>query len=780
VSNGGVRTVNPIGSTLQQRYQILDRLGGNGSVATYLAIDLQVPGNLQLKCVIHRYEFAGASSDAADLDRAVVSAQSLYELSRSIDRMPTVYSYFTEGQAFYLVREFVAGMPLASELSPDRSWTQSQVVMLLVDLLEVLQDIDRHGAIPQPIELSQIIRRNLDSKLVLINLPMEIGAPIPVTNGTLQGRELQTVGEIAIAAATSIAGADLPLTASHKAQWQQQATQIDRPELIAILDRLIADVPADRYPSIGAARQAVAGIIPKLLIHQQSRADTRTEIAKHVQLLVDRGTGFYEIGDGDRAINAYDLALSLDAQCVDAYCGRGNARRYLGDYPGSWEDFNTAVGLDPDRGIAYIGRALAVSFGTKPDYSTTDDFQQGQNLLTHPENAIDYMMRGTAKAQLLDDQGAMADYTKAIEQNPRLLVAYNNRGNLRQNLGDFDGALADFSTVLKIDAQSAIAYNNRAIIYTQIGEFSAAITDYHRAIELEPDFVSVYNNLGNAYCQMGEHVAAIEQYSHAITVDPDFAVAYSNRANVHRMMGAFETALVDYDRAISLDPDLTIAYYNRGICHRQIGNHQAAIENYTQTLALDPQYFYAYYHRGNARQYLGDNYGAIVDYTHTICFDANHLHAHYNRAIARSAINEIQGAMEDLDRSIELYPAFTSAYYQRGWLFSMHDSPEAAIADYHRAIELNPNYLDAYYQRGCSYQSLGDLSVALSDFSHSIDINPSYAPAYYQRAKISAQTGDRTGAIADYHQAANLYLDRGDSQTYQQILQILDRLISRN
>jgi tetratricopeptide (TPR) repeat protein len=773
--------VNPIGSTLQQRYQILEQLGQNGSVTTYLAIDLQIPGNLQLKCAIHRYEFPGASPTDADLDRAVVSAQNLYDLSRRIDRLPIVYSYFSEGQAFYLVREFVVGSPLAQELLPDRSWTQSQVVMLLVDLLEVLHDIDRAQAIPAPLKLSQIVRRSLDSKLVLINLPVEIGTPTPATAVDLHpaSRNLRSVGEIAIAAAAGIAGTDLPLTASQKSRWQQLATQIDRPELIAILNRSISDEPELGYPSIAAAWQAVAGIVPQVLIHENSRADRRTEIAKHVQLLVDRGTRFYESGDCHQAIATYDLALSLDPQCVDAYCGRGNSRRYLGDYSGSWDDFDTAVGLDPDRGIAYIGRALAVSFGHKSDRNPNADFQQGQKLLDRPENAIEYMMRGTAKAQLRDDPGAIADYTTAIELNPRLLVAYNNRGNLHQSLGDFDAALADFSTVLEIDPQSAIAYNNRAIIYTQIGEFTAAIADYHRAIELESDFVSVYNNLGNAYCQMGEHAAAIDRYSQAIAVDPEFAVAYSNRANVYRLLGDFQTALVDYDRAISIDPDLTIAYYNRGICHRQIGNHQAAIDNYTQTLALDSQYFYAYYHRGNARQYLGDNRGAIADYTYTICFDPNHLHAHYNRAIARSAIQDIQGAMEDLDRSIELYPAFTLAYYQRGLLFaSSHEHPDA-IADYHSAIELNPTYLDAYYQRGCSYQSLGDLAAAIVDFNHSIDLDPNYAPAYYQRGKIYAQTGDRTGAIADYHQAANLYLDRGDSQTYQQIVQILDRLVNR-
>ena len=700
----------------------------------------------------------------------------MHTLSRQVDQLPIVYGYFAEGDAFYLVREFVAGLPLAQELQTNRQWSQSQVVMLLVDLLDVLHDIDRHEMTPDPVSLGQIVRRSLDRKLVLINLPIfHQSCPVDLL---LDRHNLRAVGEIAIAAATGRSGLNLTQTASQK--WQELAPQINRPELVQMIDQLIATESDRQYPSIAAAWQAIASVMSQVLIQQHSQSITRSEIARHVQSLVDRGTGFYEIGDCAQAIMAYDRALALDDRSVDAYCGRGNARRYQGDYTGSWQDFNLAVQLDPSHGVAYIGRALATCFGHQPDASAGADFQQGQSLLIHPQNAIAYVMRGTAKAQLHDNQGAISDYTTAIELNPRLVLAYNNRGNLRQHCGDVDGAISDFTHVLEINPHSPIAYNNRAIIYTQTGQFSAAIADYQKAIELQPEFVSIYNNQGNAYCQMGDYVNAIEQYSQAIRLDPKFAVAYSNRANIHRIQGNLVMALVDYDRAIDLDPELVIAYYNRGICHRQIGNHQDAIDNYTQTLKLDPQYFYAYYHRANARQYLGDKRGAIADYTQTIYFDPNHIYAYYNRAVTRSEIGDIHGAMEDLERSIELEPTFALAYYQRGWLLATHDEHEYAIANYQRAIELNPNHRDAYYQSGCSNQNLDNLSAAIADFSQSINIDLNYAPAYYQRAKVSAQIGDRTGAITDYHRAANLYLDRGDSKTYQQILHSIDRLVVGN
>ncbi len=776
----GRKQVDLIGSTLQQRYQILEQLGSEGAVTTYLAMDLLVPGNLQLKCAIHRYALADETADSHDPEQAALSAQILYELSRRIDRLPTVYGYFCEQSAFYIVREFIVGCALTQELLPDRPWTESQVVMLLADLLAVLNDIASFGVTPDRLSLSQIVRRTLDRQLVLIDLPMAIGTAtqVPAEELTSIHQVLRTVGEIAIIAATGRSTSNLPLSDLDRQQWHSQATKIHFPELIKILDRLIAISPQECYPSITVAWQAVAGVISQLLIHHHhTPADTQATISRHVRVALDRGTEFYEIGDCDRAIAAYEQALALDSHCLAAYCGRGNARRFLGDYAGSLADFKVAVELAPTDGIAYIGRGLAVCFLQPGNNEAIVDFQRGKDLLPQPESAIAYVMRGTASAQLGDSSAAIADYTTAIELNPRLVLAYNNRGNLSQHLGNWEMAVADFTTVLTIDPHSSIAYNNRGIVYANMGMSAAAIADYGRAIELQPNFASAYSNRGNAHTNDGEYAPAIADYGQAIALQPDFAIAYINRANIYRIQGDFAAALADYDFSVSLNPHLAFAYFNRGICHRQAGNHQGAIADYTQAINLDAQYFYAYYHRANARQYLGDRRGAIADYTQTIRFDPDNAAAYYNRAVTRQDLGDYPSAMEDLDVAIQLQPDLPLAHYQRGHLLALNGQHHLALVEYQQEKQLQPDRLETYYQTGISHQVLGNLTDAVTNFNHVLDLDSNYAPAYYQRAKLNIQLGDRRGAITDYHKAANLYLGRGDTKTYQQIVQAIDRLI---
>ncbi len=780
--SGNVQKIDRVGSILQGRYQILEQLGSAGVVTTYLGVDLQLSGSDPLKCVVHCYHFPDLPANSFYWERAGLAAQIFKEVGHAIDRLPSVYNHFTESGAFYLVREFIDGSSLAAELLADsasgEAWSQARVGALLKELLEVLQEIEGYGVVLDTLSVDLMFRRNADRKLVLLNLPITLSPQPQKTVGDLSPtqQQLRIVGEIAIVAAHGKSPAALPLNDIDRVEWQQQTTKIDHPKLIAILNRLTAPTAQECYPSIAAAHQDIAEVTPELLIHQHIPANLQATIAKHLEPIVAKGNKFYEVGNHAQAIAAYEQALALDPQCVDALCGRGSSRRFLSDYSGSWSDFNLAIQLAPEHGIAYVGRGLATYFQQPEHPDAMADFQRGRALLAQPQTAIEHVMRGMADLQLEDPQSALANYTRAIQLNPNLVIAYNNRGNLRQQIGDREGAIVDFSSVLEIDPDSATAYNNRAVVHADLGRSTEAIADYTQAIKLEPTFAGAYSNRGNAYSYLDRYPEAIADYTRSIELQPDFNITYLNRANMYRIQGDFELSLADFDRAIELNPRLAFAYYNRGVCHRQAGNHQQAITDYTRSIELDPQYHHAYYHRANARQYLGDKRGAIADYTQTIRFDPENSRAYYNRAVIRRELRDYKSALEDLDRAIELQPEFPLAYYQRGSIRSIFNLHELALDDYEKTIELQPDNIEAYYQCGVCGIAIGDRSGAVAVFSHILDIDPNYAPAYYQRGKVNTLLNDLDGAIADYHKAAHLYLDAGDSKTYHEILQIVDRL----
>ncbi len=58
---------------------------------------------------------------------------------------------------------------------------------------------------------------------------------------------------------------------------------------------------------------------------------------------------------------------------------------------------------------------------------------------------------------------AIADFTKAIEKNPRFAEAYYFRGLVYYDKGQYDKAISDFTKAIEINARGAEAYSKRGI-----------------------------------------------------------------------------------------------------------------------------------------------------------------------------------------------------------------------------------------------------------------------------------------------------------------------------
>ena len=80
---------------------------------------------------------------------------------------------------------------------------------------------------------------------------------------------------------------------------------------------------------------------------------------------------------------------------------------------------------------------------------------------TNLQTAEEYFYSALNKANLKDDYGAIADFTKAIELDPDDAVAYYNRGNSKRKLKDYYGAIADYTKAIELDPDVADAYYNR-------------------------------------------------------------------------------------------------------------------------------------------------------------------------------------------------------------------------------------------------------------------------------------------------------------------------------
>jgi tetratricopeptide (TPR) repeat protein len=166
-----------------------------------------------------------------------------------------------------------------------------------------------------------------------------------------------------------------------------------------------------------------------------------------------------------------------------------------------------------------------------------------------------YYNRGLAWGKKGDHDKAIADYTRAIEIDPKYAKAYNNRGFSWYNKGDYDKAIADYTKAIEINQNYAKAYNNRGFSWYNKGDYDRAIVDYTKAIEIEPKDPTAYNRLAwlMATCPDGRYrngKRAVELAEKAIALKDD-ANFLDTLAAAYAEAGRFQEAIKTQERAIT-------------------------------------------------------------------------------------------------------------------------------------------------------------------------------------------------------------------------------------
>ena len=95
-----------------------------------------------------------------------------------------------------------------------------------------------------------------------------------------------------------------------------------------------------------------------------------------------------------------------------------------------------------------------------------------------------YIYSGNEKTVAGDYLGAIKDYNKAIEINPKHALAYHNRGLAKGYLGDYRGTIEDFNKAIEINPNDALVYYLRGGAKLGLGQNDSGCLDLSKAGEL--------------------------------------------------------------------------------------------------------------------------------------------------------------------------------------------------------------------------------------------------------------------------------------------------------
>lgn len=112
------------------------------------------------------------------------------------------------------------------------------------------------------------------------------------------------------------------------------------------------------------------------------------------------------------------------------------------DYLGAFEDYNQAIRLNPNFAQAYLNRSIVRILLLRDFANALDDYTQALRIsdFNLAQTRTGY---GNARADVGDIEGAIREYSNALQCEPDYAEAYLRRGNALAGLGDNERAIKD-------------------------------------------------------------------------------------------------------------------------------------------------------------------------------------------------------------------------------------------------------------------------------------------------------------------------------------------------
>jgi tetratricopeptide (TPR) repeat protein len=243
------------------------------------------------------------------------------------------------------------------------------------------------------------------------------------------------------------------------------------------------------------------------------------------------GLAYMEHGYGSSAIPYFDKAISLSPGNPEFLNNRGRVRAEpRGDSLAAITDLTEAIKLKPDYAEAYANRAVAYlrarQIETRP---VQDHFKRRAELSKlalrdcdeavrlGPNLALSFYNRAYCHRYSEERSPGfpqiVGELDRAISLKPDYAEAVYMRGKLTNDNDLYKVAIADWSRAIERDPRDGLAYEHRAFALAGSRQLDAAVRDYDQAIRLLPNEIDLFRARGHVKFVRGDFKSAAEDFA---------------------------------------------------------------------------------------------------------------------------------------------------------------------------------------------------------------------------------------------------------------------------
>lgn len=280
---------------------------------------------------------------------------------------------------------------------------------------------------------------------------------------------------------------------------------------------------------------------------------------------LEEGQAYFQTGDLNKAIEAYQDALLVDPENVSVLTELARiqayssailtAERKIERLQQALDNINLAVAIDEFSSDAHAVRTLVL------------DWNAGAAGTTETREAyLAEASQAAVRAVQLDNSNALA-----IAYRAEVLADQLQMTQARQ--------LSELA--LSIEPNLMDTHRIYAYILESNGNYSQAIEEYKIASSIMPNLTFLYINIGQNYRQLQLYDQALEYFDKAATINETLQIEdplpYVAIAKTYSRMGEFFIAARNAQRALDFDPTNPDLYGQLGVIYFRSRNYEGSI-----------------------------------------------------------------------------------------------------------------------------------------------------------------------------------------------------------
>jgi tetratricopeptide (TPR) repeat protein len=380
--------------------------------------------------------------------------------------------------------------------------------------------------------------------------------------------------------------------------------------------------------------------------------------------------------------------------------------------------------------------------------------------------------------------GTDRDLAAKESESPGSASDYVARGSLLIDHGKFDEAIADFSKALQVDPRNVAALASRGVASASKNDYAAAEKDLSAAEAIDPGSASLLTARAFMLERKGDIPSAIEGYTKALQKDPLNAFALFRRALLYRSDWKYDAAVKDLTEILTHDARNVSALSFRALTYAAMGNSEAAQRDLAAARSIAPTDGSVTYAEAQLARTDRDSGGEIAAYSKLLQTAPAKGPILQERASVYLRLNRYDEALADTDEALKLGYREIDLRLLRANIFMRRGERQSVKAEADAMISENPQSSYAFIAAGKTYQALGLQSEALKAIDRALAMQPDVM-GYLNRADIRPFS-DIEGRLSDIDSALKLEPNNADALEqkaynlmlkgdYAQALKIYDR-----